>query len=96
MSIPADPNHAEASSGGAELAVAITPTDGRVTLSSGRSYAIVHVPHAGALEPSAVRRIQHLLAQGAATADALGVRVLQPGETFSARMRIAVTRRKPS
>jgi hypothetical protein len=39
--------------------------DGRVTLSSGRSYAIVHVPHAGALEPSAVKRIQHLLAQGA-------------------------------
>jgi len=50
-----------------------------------------------AIEPvSHTNNALNLLAQGAATADALGVRVLQPGETFSARMRIAVTRRKPS
>lgn len=47
-----------------------------------------------AIEPvSHTNNALNLLAQGAATADALGVRVLQPGESFSARMRIAVTRR---
>ena len=47
-----------------------------------------------AIEPvSHTNNALNLLAQGVATADALGVRVLQPGESFSARMRIAVTRR---
>jgi aldose 1-epimerase len=47
-----------------------------------------------AIEPvSHTNNALNLLAQGTATADALGVRVLQPGESFSARMRIAVRRR---
>lgn len=31
---PADPNYSETSSGGAELALAITPSDGRITLAT--------------------------------------------------------------
>jgi aldose 1-epimerase len=50
-----------------------------------------------AIEPvSHTNNALNLLAQGAASAEALGVRVLQPRETFSARMRIAVARRTPS
>lgn len=44
-----------------------------------------------AIEPvSHVNNALNLLAAGTATADALGVRVLQSGETFSAQMRIQV------
>jgi hypothetical protein len=39
--------------------------NGRAVLPSGRSYALLHVPHAGALEPAVVRRIDALLEQGA-------------------------------
>ena len=39
--------------------------DGRIVLPSGRSYAFVHVPHDGRLQPELVRRIQELLAAGA-------------------------------
>ena len=38
---------------------------GQAVLPSGRRYAVVHVPHAGALEPTSVRRLQQLLADGA-------------------------------
>ena len=50
-----------------------------------------------AIEPvSHTNNALNLLAQGVASAEALGVRMLQPLETFSARMRIAVARRTPS
>jgi hypothetical protein len=39
--------------------------DGRLVLPSGRTYAVLHVPHEGALEPVVVRRLASLLAQGA-------------------------------
>jgi aldose 1-epimerase len=46
-----------------------------------------------AIEPvSHVNNALNLLARGAATADALGLVVLQPGETFSCEMRIDVER----
>lgn len=47
-----------------------------------------------AIEPvSHTNNALNMLAQGAGMADVLGVRVLQAGESFSARMRIAVRRR---
>jgi hypothetical protein len=39
--------------------------DGRIVLPSGRRYAFLHVPHAGALLPEEVRRIKSLLQEGA-------------------------------
>ena len=39
--------------------------DGRISLPSGRTYALLHVPHDGALEPDVARRIESLLADGA-------------------------------
>lgn len=38
---------------------------GRIVLPSRRQYALVHLPHTGALEPATVRRIEALLEQGA-------------------------------
>jgi aldose 1-epimerase len=50
-----------------------------------------------AVEPvSHTNNALNLLALGTASAGVLGVRVLQPQETFSARMRIAVRRHTPS
>jgi aldose 1-epimerase len=46
-----------------------------------------------AIEPvSHVNNALNLLARGVATADALGLVILQPGETFSCEMRIDVER----
>lgn len=68
----------------------------RTTLTSSLSRLVVYTTPARdsiAIEPvSHVNNAMNMLAQTGASADALGVCVLQPGQTFSCTMRMAVER----